>query len=458
MACLDACDCIEIQHVLGSKDVVIDLPLVMEPALWPGCCIYRVPKKLRKVNKEAYTPKFVSIGPFHHGRKELRDMEMYKLRYFKDFLYRTKKCQEDFRNIIAENEVQIRHSYSEGSRLDSKDFVKMILLDAIFMIEVLLRRSGKNDENELFREKKNDYISSQPWLEIGIAHDLILLENQIPFLVLEEIYTFAFNERIQNKKATFLELSLIYFTGENQPWFKIKDVKHLTDLLRYLFYSASDLKETRGEVRKLSCATKLDEAGLKFKPSRNGRLLDIKFKGNKCLKYWPCFNLSWLLACLPCLKRFSHLERMQCILEVPPFEIDDNTEVRFRNLMALEQCHYPFQAYICSYVWLLDDLIDSEKDVDLLADKEVIVNNIGSNTAVATLINKLCLEITLSGSCYSKFQEIHEYLDNPWNRAMATMKSVYFRDFWRGTGSVVGLILLGLTFWNFVKPFVMKKI
>ncbi|KAK2641270.1 hypothetical protein Ddye_023033, partial [Dipteronia dyeriana] len=30
-----------------------------------------------------------SIGPFHHGRKELKAMEEYKLRYSKQFLQRT---------------------------------------------------------------------------------------------------------------------------------------------------------------------------------------------------------------------------------------------------------------------------------------------------------------------------------------------------------------------------------
>jgi hypothetical protein len=79
---------------------------------------------------------------------------MYKLRYFKDFLYRTKKCLEDFRNIIAENEVQIRHCYSESCRLNSKDFVKMILLDAIFIIEVFLKE--EEEENAKRKEEEEE--------------------------------------------------------------------------------------------------------------------------------------------------------------------------------------------------------------------------------------------------------------------------------------------------------------
>ena len=53
MACPAACDCPGKQ--LESNDVVIDVPQVMamEPAMWPECCIYRVPKTLRKVNVES---------------------------------------------------------------------------------------------------------------------------------------------------------------------------------------------------------------------------------------------------------------------------------------------------------------------------------------------------------------------------------------------------------------------
>jgi hypothetical protein len=148
---------------------------------------------------------------------------------------------------------------------------------------------------------------------------------------------------------------------------------------------------------------------------------------------------------------------MQCILEIPHFRIFDGTECLLRNLMALEQCHYPLKAYICNYVLLLDDLIDTEKDVDLLVEKKVITNNIGSNAAVATLINRLSLEIVVEVFCYSSLcQEIISYLDNPWNNTMGTMKSVYFRDFWRGSGTVVGLIVLGFTFWGFLRPYFMK--
>ena len=164
---------------LMCDELNIDVPLVMEPAKWPECCIYRAPKRLRKINKEAYTPKLISIGPFHLGDPELREMEMLKVRYFKEFCYRIGKSQKEIASIIEEKEVKIRHCYSEIIDISSEDFVKMVLLDSTFIIELFLRKK----ENY-----KNDYIVSNPMLHVHIQEDLILLENQLPFFILEELY------------------------------------------------------------------------------------------------------------------------------------------------------------------------------------------------------------------------------------------------------------------------------
>jgi hypothetical protein len=120
------------------------------------------------------------------------------------------------------------------------------------------------------------------------------------------------------------------------------------------------------------------------------------------LDYCPYLNCSWLLNCLPC---FICLERMQVFLELPAFEVGHETDCVFRNVMALEQCHYPTEAYICNYIMLLDSLINTEKDVDLLVEKKVIVNQLGSHEAVARLVNKLGHQILAEDSCYYELSQ-----------------------------------------------------
>jgi hypothetical protein len=293
------------ENGLKCKELVINIPAYLGPAEWPEeCCIYRVPKKLRKVNKEAYTPKLISIGPFHHRRQEYRDMEMQKVKYLKDFCKKTEKSQEVLASIVKEKEVEIRRCYAETSKLNRIEFLKMILLDGIFIIE-LFRRNFKEEERE------KDYILSKPWLREGIQHDLLLLENQLPYFVLEDLYNFACHgssscnnnhkeaqqtknpeeERKQAGHTTFLKLCREYFSKydrqpNNSEIFKGKKIKHLTDLLRYFFYP-SDLEETEKKaIDRLCSATKLDEAGVKFKQVTERHLLDIQFqKGIVTLPY-----------------------------------------------------------------------------------------------------------------------------------------------------------------------------
>jgi hypothetical protein len=429
-----------------SEELIIDVPQVMEPAQWPECCIYRVPKRLRQINNEAYTPKLISIGPFHHGKDELKEMEMLKVRYFKDFCYRTGKCQKDLASVIEDNEVKIRHCYAENFDISSEDFVKMVLLDSAFIIEFFLRAdAGRRGEYE------NDYISSKPWLSSNIAEDLILLENQLPLFILEELHN-QFSRSAKNNYISFLKLACRYLLNLDEEVHAEKEVKHFTDLKRY-YYCPSDRK-TGKVISDLYNATKLYEAGVIFKMAKNEGLLNINFHQPSHLEKCPCFSCSWLLSCLPCLDWFHCLERTQTFLKVPCLEVEDSTECLFRNLMALEQCHYPLKAYICNYFVLLDYLIDTREDVELLVGKKIIVNHLGSNEAVANIVNKLALEITETYSCYNDLAEkLNRHYDQCCNRNMGYLRSTYFHNLWRGTATAVGLILLGFTIWDIIKTY-----
>ncbi|KAM7493093.1 hypothetical protein LguiB_027702 [Lonicera macranthoides] len=71
--------------LVTSVDRMLD---EIEPSVTSEYCIYRVPQKIRKLNEEAYNPRVVSIGPFHHGDERFRSMEVFKKRYFKKVVRR----------------------------------------------------------------------------------------------------------------------------------------------------------------------------------------------------------------------------------------------------------------------------------------------------------------------------------------------------------------------------------
>jgi hypothetical protein len=69
------------------------------------------------------------------------------------------------------------------------------------------------------------------------------------------------------------------------------------------------------------------------------------------------------------------------------YSLDDNIELYVRNILALQQCHYPIKAYVTDYFILLK-LLNGEKDLDLLRREGILVNGFG-NKYVTNFINNL---------------------------------------------------------------------
>ena len=423
-------------------ETVINIPAqVLEPPQWAECCIYRVPQRLRQLNKDAYTPRLISVGPFHHGKEELEDMERLKWRYYIEFCYRTGTMPQDIADFVAMMAPKILHCYEGSIVLAHDEFIRMVLLDSIFIIEHFFRATAGG-------ENQNNYTGSKvskPWLKRHITLDLILLENQLPFFILDELY-----EKFSRSKTvdSFFNLACKYFW---KYLFSQEEHKHFTDLIRYIYYP-SELNNGGDAVSYVYSATKLYETGVRFKVIEEGRFDEIKLEKWKLLGKCQCFNFSWLLIFIPCLKCFTCLEPMQSLLYLPSFVADNRTEDLYRNIMALEQCHYPFEAYLCNYMVLLDHLINTSEDVELLADKGIIVNSLGSYEVVATMVNRIAVEIVEENSCYSDVaKNLKNHYQKGCNRNIGYLKSTYFSNLWRGTATVVGLIILGFTLWDFVR-------
>ncbi|KAH0980638.1 hypothetical protein GBA52_007815 [Prunus armeniaca] len=430
-------------------------------------CIYKVPSKLRKVNEAAYTPQLLSIGPFHHGKPELNSMEIHKRIYYKKFLERCKKIEDErckksedklkkfsedeLKKFIDAKKKEVLSCYAGTIKL-SIISADIIAVDACFIIELLLRNyETKNHEN--------DYILSSPWLRKAVEQDLILIENQLPYFLLQELYQkFAVpcccripsnDHSIQIDKATpadheptLLKLSFEFFKDYNEGKLEavengVPQLQHFTDLVRhFLCPKPNKKKELRCKhgVKNIYAAQKLRASGVKFTPLKEGPLIIETDETDKAIETDKPEDTKYKLT-LAC---FSNLD-----LKLTPFKFKDETEWVVRNIMALEQFLYPNHPYICNYFLLMDQLVDTVDDVDLLVENEVITNMLGSNKAVAKLVNKLCQQINDDKFCYSDIgRQLKEHYENTWNRYVATLKRVYFKDLWTSSSTVLGVFVL----------------
>ncbi|XVF18355.1 hypothetical protein REPUB_Repub11eG0014300 [Reevesia pubescens] len=434
--------------------------------------MYSVEPFLREVNATAvYTPKFVIIGPIRHYHKLFEQMEMQKWRHLNSFLDRAKmkaSCK-DFCELIINSEDKIRRCYETiylrnwdflSLKVEQKDtlwsfelFIQMVLVDASFIIEIFLKAYGEEGrhENDIFRR------------------DLFLAHNQLPFFILKDIYERAFSGN--PNYLSFLHLTCHFFSlyynqnisigdiispnnRHEEYRAKLEGAKHFTDLLRTLQLPYSFQKDTSkgksfcckwiknkvvyfidltsssllpssskkpdeslesGEY--LYSAVLLREAGVRFKVSKSRCLLDIEFNPKNGE------------------------------LKIPPLRVDESTESFFRNLMAWEKRYYPHDTYICDYIFLMEYLIKSTEDVDLLVRKRIIINQLGSNKAVETLFNNCCKHITRAekNSYADIFRKLNAYNAVRHHSWIAILKLQYFSTLWKGVATIAAVILLVLT-------------
>jgi hypothetical protein len=136
------------------------------------------------------------------------------------------------------------------------------------------------------------------------------------------------------------------------------------------------------------------------------------------------------------------------VLEIPCFKLYNITESLFRNLVALEQFHYVNDAYVTDYIFLVDSLIDTAKDVNLLVQKKILFNGLGDNNTMTTLANNLSTNVTHSFSkpiyC-NLYKDLNAFYEDPRHIRNATLRRDYFSTPWITASTSAAIILLVLT-------------
>nr|KYP62032.1 hypothetical protein KK1_016549 [Cajanus cajan] len=112
----------------------------------------------------------------------------------------------------------------------------------------------------------------------------------------------------------------------------------------------------------------------------------------------------------------------------------DNTEIRFRNTVAFEQCQYLSSPNVTEDLFILHFLINVDKDVNILVDNKIIVNLMGYTNAVATMINNLFSNVYLphiSKEYSSICDDLKNFYENPRNKYKAIFMRQHFNTPWK---------------------------
>ncbi|KAK1435099.1 hypothetical protein QVD17_00859 [Tagetes erecta] len=414
---------IDQETVLMNTQMKQSPKLLKKSAGKSSCCIFRVPKSLVEIKKEAYQPQIVSIGPYHYGAKHLEMIQEHKWRYLNDMITRTSKSLGVFMNIVVSMENEIRECYSESiDRYSSNEVAKMMVLDGVFLIE-LFRKVGN-----LVDIQQDDPIFKMVWVFPFLLRDLLRIENQIPFFVLQKLFDESKPDTRRDNTRTIQSLILKFFSYvvDRKPeavltQFENIDGKHLLDFVRKSFIGTKDRNSrvdgtNEPSFKLIQPATKLVIAGVKFKVNQQAEsFLDIKFQDG--------------------------------LLLIPQINMDDFYSSFLLNCMAFEQCYFHCSKDITSYVVFMGCLMNTSADVDLLSQSKIIENYFGTDKEIAKFFNDVGKDIVFdkkTNYLRGLFVELNEYCKNGWHVNWAGFKHTYFESPWAAVSAFAAFMLLSL--------------
>ncbi|KAL0538320.1 hypothetical protein IC582_027335 [Cucumis melo] len=415
-------DCLK--ELLMKRPVPVNESPSSEKTIKPS--IYKIPKFMKDIQLKAYEPYLVSFGPYHHGVEHLAPMEKEKQKVFQH-LVKGDNNAATYESIASEVSNILEDLYAAYDNLDEKwrkdvvasaKFMEMMIIDACFIL--------------VFFSKDKSYKSLMT-LRSDIKRDILLLENQLPFQLLQLLYKIL-PIKDQNKSLTSL-ICKLWFVKKDE--LTVKGGKHILEMYRMLLLdpipivlserdeSQKKAEGTKGNKKEkdesvlnsqiIPQATLLHDAGIKFRRSETESLIDIGFKNG--------------------------------VLELPHLTVDDDTETKLLNVMAFEKLHGNVRSYVTSFVVLMNNLIDIDKDVELLSENKIIDNALGNDEDAAKLFTVLGkgVALDLESNIAKVHRLVNKHCDGRCNRWCANLKHNYFQNPWAIIsliGAIFGFLIL----------------
>ncbi|KAJ0800005.1 hypothetical protein HanPI659440_Chr03g0097961 [Helianthus annuus] len=391
-------------------------------------CVFNVPKSISRFKPEAYVPQAIALGPYHHFETHLYQMERYKVAVVKAFL--NPNQVHSFEPLVIDKlkraEPLIRACYHKYLDLNGDMLAWIFAIDGLFLLD-LFKHYG---EMEQFIPKKLMKYET-------LYRDMMVLENQIPMVILNEI------QKIINGDLELLPM-MIGYCEVHSPLKLTRDLNsnigdtnylHLLDLMYHLIV---DNELPRKYYQQESCheqrANDMHEITRKHHVITN--MEDIKEIGQKLGKFKKFGNMVSVIVSIPwekisdllglnigkkldkedgddlprvteidipsasSLSKYAHINfkasdggirdtkfvASKAVLYLPVITLETYSEVVLRNLVAYEIAIASSTMELAHYVDLMSGIIDTEEDVILLKSKGIIKGSM-TNKEIADLFN-----------------------------------------------------------------------
>ncbi|KAL8042944.1 hypothetical protein ABFX02_09G085900 [Erythranthe guttata] len=526
--------------------------------------IFGVPKALMATDPNSYIPQQVAVGPYHHLRPEVYDMERYKIAAAKRNQLDLQKAKfQDFVDHLMKLELRIRAAYHRPLAFGGEALAWIMAVDVSFLFEffqVCGVRQGVC-ENVLMKTPSRlahlTALSANKTAHSAILRDVIMLENQIPLFVLRALLEMQYMSLDSADEALLVILNGL--STEMSPFrtaaraaaapadgggggpqkVPVKEYAHLLDFLYHFIVPFEEDSSPSEEIIEIGDGGEEDrdqidgvEKSNSFsKPSHLRQLLDelwrilstladgpVKWvKGvifSKPLKF--VVKLPWtILTKIPIIKMMKEpIEHMFAVfhkdddendkkkddehesssssnrtLQKPPLleeitipsvtqlsgvgvqfqptdegitsisfdektltfyfpvvELDVNSEVVLRNLVAYEACSARGPLILTRYTELMNGIIDTDADARFLCEKGIIVNHLKSEKEVAEMWNGMSKSVKLTKvpSLDKVIGDVNKYYNGRWKVKFGKFMKDYVFGSWRILTFLAAIMLLAL--------------
>jgi hypothetical protein len=419
--------------------------------------MHRYPPSIRALDDDRlyYTvPRVVAIGPYHHyGGDHLMEAEKVKhvaallcmegsglevQQLYQEVVSAASKLKGKARGLYDDKDVMAGMDYEE-------EFLPMMFYDACFLVMYMVKKSGTEGDKVLF----NFFESNDD----DIAHDIMLLENQIPWPLVEAVMN-----KLCNLERDPLEIKMRFVAHckdgclqdrvsprwpQLDCWDEGYEAPHLLGLLRFYF------------VGKSSCCGRSSEFEVKKSDSDKIETIPISASAIELAEMGIFLTANDKKNEIPAEVGL----KTKCIvfaeLPIAPLSLKDLRASMLVNMAALELCTTQNflvmedpkreDSAVCSYLLLLCMLMHREEDVHELRTNGILQG--------AGLTNKNTLDFFTSlqslriGRCYADVMvDIEGYRMRRWGWWLWLYKFGYQnRKIILGIVSVVGT-LAGIVF------------
>ncbi|KAK3024222.1 hypothetical protein RJ639_044691 [Escallonia herrerae] len=454
--------------------------------------VFNVSKAIKAVKPEVYIPQVIAFGPYHHMQPELYQMEKYKLAAIKSSLRPEQilNFQELVIDKMKELEPVIRACYHKYLDHDGYALAWIVAVDGLFLLDIL-RGYG----HVMYSQRRN------LTRDAVLCRDVIVLENQIPVILLKEIRKNLQLNSMHDDDDLELFLMLRGFCQIHSP-LKLARISntssytsclHLLDLMYFLIVN-HQVTPTRPQEQVLGLEKtdgRTDAEQHQSEEDTNDLILNVGeivemgmhlgigkkvLKPIKVIQEMPWEKISNLLGLkmgnehdkdnhpiveeitIPSVSHLSKFAGVKFIhtvggigdtkfvhegatLYLPIITLNANSEVLLRNLVAYEVALSNSTGKLAQYVDFMCGIVDTAEDAQLLREKGIIKGDL-NNQEIADLFNGMN---RMSAKARNKtVDEINEYYnERPMVKGYTFIKKRIFAS-WRilTLSSTILLLLL----------------